>query len=180
MSILRVSNVQNLKNNKINFDNRKKDLENEKKAKELTLKKERNSKYKDWYQLNRKHSNKLIDLAINNPKANALLYFLLDNMDGYNAVQCSSVVLQEALGMSRTTSYRHLKFLADEGFIAILKSGTANIYVVNDDLAWSSWSNNKKYCKFPTNVILSKSENEVYLKKIKSKKTKELEIKKGL
>lgn len=180
MGILTVSNVQDLKNNKISFDNRKKDLENEEKVKELALKKERNSKYKDWYQMNRKHSSKLIALAINNPKANALLYFLLDNMDGYNAVQCSSVVLQEALGMSRTTSYRHLKFLADEGFIAILKSGTANIYVVNDDLAWSSWSNNKQYCKFPANVILSKSENEEYFKKIKAKKNKELEIKKGL
>ena len=180
MNSLNISHESDIKTNSISFEERQKQIAEEKKQEEINLKKQRGSKYKDWYQLNRAHSTKLIDLAIKNPKANALLYFLLDNMDGYNAVQCSSLVLQEALGMSRTTSYRHLKYLSEHGFIAILKSGTANIYVVNDDLAWSSWSNNKQYCKFPTNVILSKNENEEYLKKVKAKKTKTLEIKKGL
>ncbi|MDO4589183.1 replication/maintenance protein RepL [Clostridium thermobutyricum] len=131
------------------------------------------SKFKDFYQINKKHSDKLIALALKNPKANALLLFILNNMDGLNALQCSSVVLQEALGMSRTTIYRLIKYLQQNGFIAVLKSGTSNVYVVNDDLAWSSWSNNKQYCKFPATVMLSGTENSEFLQKLKvAKKTK--------
>ncbi|MGL5647181.1 MAG: helix-turn-helix transcriptional regulator [Clostridium sp.] len=138
------------------------------------------SKFKNFYQINKEHSNKLIALAMKNPKAHGLLLFILDNMDGLNALQCSSVVFQEALGMSRTTIYRLIKFLEENGFIAILKSGTNNVYVVNDDLAWSSWGNNKKYCKFPATVILSGSENSEFLnqlKKVKKTKTPKVEIK---
>lgn len=131
------------------------------------------SKFKDFYQINKKHSDKLITLALKNPKANALLLFILNNMDGLNALQCSSVVLQEALGMSRTTIYRLTKYLQQNGFIAILKSGTSNVYIVNDDLAWSSWGNNKQYCKFPATVMLSGTENAEFLQKLKvAKKTK--------
>ena len=131
------------------------------------------SKFKDFYQINKKHSDKLITLALKNPKANALLLFILNNMDGLNALQCSSVVLQEALGMSRTTIYRLTKYLQQNGFIAILKSGTSNVYIVNDDLAWSSWGNNKQYCKFPATVMLSGTENAEFLQKLKvAKKSK--------
>ncbi|EOU1829626.1 ArsR family transcriptional regulator [Clostridium perfringens] len=181
MMALKVGNEKSIIENKVTFEERTEFLNATQLKESLEKENERKSKFKDWYQVNREHSDKLINLAIKNPKANALLYFLLDNMDGYNAVQCSSVVFKEALGMSRTTSYRYLKYLADNGFIAILKSGTANIYVINDDLAWSSWGKNKKYCKFPANVILSATENKDYienLKKVKSKKTKALEVKK--
>lgn len=131
------------------------------------------SNFKDFYQINKKHSDKLITLALKNPKANALLLFILNNMDGLNALQCSSVVLQEALGMSRTTIYRLTKYLQQNGFIAILKSGTSNVYIVNDDLAWSSWGNNKQYCKFPATVMLSGTENAEFLQKLKvAKKAK--------
>ena len=131
------------------------------------------SKFKDFYQINKKHSDKLITLALKNPKANALLLFILNNMDGLNALQCSSIVLQEALGMSRTTIYRLTKYLQQNGFIAILKSGTSNVYIVNDDLAWSSWGNNKQYCKFPATVMLSGTENAEFLQKLKvAKKSK--------
>ncbi|ELC8423362.1 hypothetical protein G6Z12_13590 [Clostridium perfringens] len=181
MMALKVGNEKSIIENKVTFEERTEFLNTTHLKESLKKENERKSKFKDWYQVNREHSDKLINLAIKNPKANALLFFLLDNMDGYNAVQCSSVVFKEALGMSRTTSYRYLKYLADNGFIAILKSGTANIYVINDDLAWSSWGKNKKYCKFPANVILSATENKEYienLKKVKSKKTKALEVKK--
>lgn len=141
----------------------------------------RKSKFKNFYQINKQHSDKLVALALKNPKANALLLFILNNMDGLNALQCSSIVLQEALGMSRTTIYRLIKYLQANGFIAILKSGTNNVYVVNDDLAWSSWGNNKQYCKFPATVILSGSENAEFLQNLKvAKKSKitALELKK--
>lgn len=95
-----------------------------------------------------------------NPKAFKILLFLLDHMDKYNAVMCSYTVIQEALGMGRTTASTAVKLLKEHGFIAVLKSGTSNVYVVNNDLAWNSWGNNVQYCEFPANVIISASEQE--------------------
>jgi hypothetical protein len=96
-------------------------------------------------------------------------------MDSYNAVMCSYRVFEEVLNLSKQTITRSIKILKDNGFIAIYKSGTSNVYIVNDNLAWSSWGNNKKYCKFPTNVILSYSENE-RLNEIKPVKLKQVTI----
>lgn len=54
--------------------------------------------------------------------------------------------------------------LIKEGFIYICKSGTSNIYVVNNDLTWNSWGNNVQYCEFPANIVLSACEQEARLK----------------
>ena len=43
------------------------------------------------------------------------------------------------------------------------KSGTSNVYIVNPDVAWTSYGNQKQYCKFQANVLLSSSENAEYL-----------------
>jgi len=59
--------------------------------------------------------------------------------------------------------------------IAVLKSGTSNVYAINDSIAWNSWGTNVKYSKFPANVVLSIEEQEKsYQNKIKTQKNKEL------
>lgn len=162
----------------VTFEQRQKELEEEQRREEEQRKREMQSPYSNWYQFNRQHSDKMIWLATNHPKAQAILLFLLDQMDKYNAVVCSYQVLQETLGIAQATIARGIKVLKDKGFIAIYKSGTSNVYVVNDDLAWSSWGNNRQYCKFPANVILSATENQEYLDKIKANKIKLLDVKK--
>ena len=52
------------------------------------------------------------------------------------------------------------QFLTENGFIYIKKSGTANVYLLNPEIMWKSWSNNMKYCEFPANVIITESEQE--------------------
>lgn len=159
------------------FEERQIEIEKMKAAEEKTRKMEKQSPYKNWYQFNKAHTKNAIWLASNHPKAYAILLFLLDQMDEYNAVMCSYQVLQEALEVSQVTVARSVKILKEKGFVAILKSGTSNIYVINDDLAWSSWSTNKKYCKFPTNVVLSATENQDYLDKVEQAKFKTLSVK---
>lgn len=166
-----------LENNSMTFDERQRQLDQERKQEEEQRKREKQSPFSNWYQMNREHSDKMIWLATNHPKAHGILLFLLDQMDNYNAIICSSQVLQEALGISRTTVFRALTILNEKGFIATYKSGTSNVYVVNDDLAWSSWGDNRKYCKFPANVILSATENQTILDTIKASKMKMVEIK---
>ena len=99
-------------------------------------------------------------VQLKHPKAAAIISFLVDQMDNHNAVMCSYKVLEEVLGVSSETIRRNIKILKENGYIAVLKSGTSNVYAVNDSIFWKSWGNNKQYSKFPANIILSLSEQE--------------------
>lgn len=162
--------------NEVSFEQRARDLKAQEQVEQEELKKQKKSPFSSFYQINKKHSENLMWLVSANPNAYRILLFLLDHMDKYNAVMCSYVVIQEALNMSRATASRAVKLLKERGFIAILKSGTSNVYVVNNDLAWNSWGNNVQYCEFPANVIISATEQEERAKTV-DKSFKSIEIK---
>ncbi len=129
-------------------------------SEEKVLQAAHKSPFSQFYQVNKNHSDELIWLVKENRSAYCILLFLTNHMDKYNAVMCSYTVLQEALGVSPATIRRAIKLLKENGYIHIYKSGTSNVYVLNPDLVWNSWGNNKQYCQFPVNVILSKSEQK--------------------
>lgn len=162
------------------FDNRKRHIEQEKRAERLKQTKEekerKKSPFNNFIQLNDKKMAILRHCSTDNPKALSVLLFILEYMDNYNAVVCSYQVLQEALDFSQATVARSIKYLKDKNLIYVKKTGTANVYIVNPELVWRSWGNNKKYCQFPANVLLAESEQEAI--KISYTKNKELEIKK--
>jgi hypothetical protein len=163
MKEISVGSKRNSRNpNSRTFEERQMELDAIEKAEAAAEKRKKNSPYKKWYQFNLAHNKDMMWLAKNASKAHLILLFLLEQMDGYNAVMCSYQALCEALDIGRTTASTAVKVLKDKGFIAILKSGTSNVYVVNDELAWKSWGKNRKYCKFPANVILSANENPEY------------------
>ena len=87
-----------------------------------------------------------------------ILLFIVEHMDKLNALVCSYKVFEDALGISQATVARAIKTLKDKGMIYVMKSGSSNVYIMNDEVAWKSWGSNKKYCKFPANVILSKND----------------------
>jgi len=144
----------------VSFEERQKQLEDEAKKEQERMERERGSSYSRWAQFNLEHSKKLMWLAIKHPKAHSMLYFLVDNMDEYNAVICSYKVLEEVFGIAKATVTRTVRVLKDCGLIAVLKSGTSNVYAINDKIFWKSWGTNRKYSKFPANVVLSMSEQE--------------------
>ena len=78
-------------------------------------------------------------------------------MDKYNAVVCSYKVFQEALGIGQATVARSVKYLKDNGFLYIYKSGTSNVYVANKKSCVEQLGNNQEYCEFPANIVLSKA-----------------------
>ena len=154
-----------LKDSDITFEQRKHELERlNKQDKERWEREEREraqaskSPYKDWAQLNRKNVVHLIKAAQENPTALSVLLFLIENMNKMKAIVASYAVIQEVLGMSKPTVTRSIKYLKEKGFIAIYKSGSSNVYVVNNDLVWTNYGNKVMYSKFPANVILSASE----------------------
>ena len=121
---------------------------------------EKNTPFNRWTQFNNDHTREMMWLALKHPKAHAILYFLVDQMDQYNAVMCSYAVLQEMLDVSKETIRVNIKILKEHGYIAVLKSGSSNVYAINDCVFWKSWGNNKIYSKFPASVVLALSEQE--------------------
>lgn len=164
--------------NNISFYEREKELDEILLQQEEKIKKSKNSPFTRWTQFNNERTKEWIWLMLNYPKASAILLFLVDQMDHYNAVMCSYQVLQEVFNTSQSTVTRSIKILKDNGFIAVIKSGTSNIYAINDDIYWKSYGNNKKYSKFPANIVLSLSEQDVdyqaKFNKVKSSKVKEV------
>lgn len=140
-------------------------MEEDQKKKKKEAKK---SPYREFIQINRGEIGHLIGLA-DHPQAFKLLLFIMENMDGYNSLACSYTVMEERFGISHATVWRNIKYLEEHGYIAIYKSGSCNIYTLSPELAWQSWGANIKYCKFPSNVMISGSEQKSRTK-LKQKK----------
>lgn len=125
-------------------------------------------KNRDFIQLYRDHIDDVAKLARDNGKAYDLFMLLVKHMDGTNALAVSNVALSELLQVTTRTIQRAVKYLKDNGWICVLKTGTSNVYIVNPEVAWTSYGNQKQYCKFQANVLLSSSENAEYLKNPKA------------
>ncbi len=125
-------------------------------------------KNRDFIQLYRDHIDDVAKLARDNGKAYDLFMLLVKHMDGTNALAVSNVALSELLQVTTRTIQRAVKYLKDSGWICVLKTGTSNVYIVNPEVAWTSYGNQKQYCKFQANVLLSSSENAEYLKNPKA------------
>ena len=80
--------------------------------------------------------------------ASSILNFIMEHMDYHNALCCSYAVFMDYFEVSKPTVSRAIKLLKDNGFIDVLKSGTSNVYIVNHEVAWTSYGEDKKMCKF--------------------------------
>ena len=183
MSELFVGKDKDCKNvNSMTFEKRKNDIENLELLEELKRKKEKQSPYERWIQVNKDYYKAEDKLMVQSPIAYRIFKFLINNMDGYNSVVCSYKVIQEYFGISQVTVARAIKLLKEKKYIEIYKSGTSNIYAINKNIVWNSWGNNFKYAKFGANILLSESEQEKKDKdiKIKHEKVKHINIQKEL
>lgn len=106
----------------------------------------------------------LTKMAGENYTAYRVFQLICKNMDGTNALVISMNALSEIMQLSRQSISKAVKYLKENGWIDVLKSGTSNVYVVNPDVAWTSYGEQKAYCKFNANVLLCASENTEYLK----------------
>lgn len=104
-----------------------------------------------------------------------LFMFICEHMDGYNALMASYQVFVDYTGKSRVTCSKAVNWLYDNGYIDILKSGTSNVYIVNQNIAWTSYGNQKKYCKFNGNVLISAGENKDWFYRHQNNKFKKLD-----
>jgi len=145
------------------------DKERERRLRELDLQEEEEQaqreqakKNRNFVQLYRDNMPEIRWLMSKNGTAAGILFFILEHMDGKNALACSYAVFEDYFEVSKPTVTRALKLLRDNGFIGVLKMGTSNVYVVNTDIAWTSWNNQKEYAFFEGNILVSKKENKDY------------------
>ncbi|MGL6186080.1 MAG: replication/maintenance protein RepL [Clostridium chrysemydis] len=136
---------------------------------EDSMKRARKSPFNNFVQFNKDMYKAEDWLMKESPIAYRIFKFLINNMDDYNAVICSQTVLQEQFEVSRATVSRALKLLKDQGYVAVFKSGTSNVYALNDKIVWKSWGTNYRSSKFPANVLLSLSEQEEKTKRVQHK-----------
>ena len=89
----------------------------------------------NFVQFYRNEIGSIRELIKDEPKAASLFLFLSEKMDQENALIVSQETLSEYFGISKRTIIRQLNVLKEKGFIEIIKSGTANVYLVNANIA---------------------------------------------
>jgi hypothetical protein len=116
------------------------------------------------------------ELAIREPKAFSLFWFLVEQMDKENALIISKETLAELHNCSVRTITRQIGILKKEKFIEVVKSGVNNVYLINASIAWTADGNRKQYAKFRAQVVISATEQESTSTKIKANRTKQLNL----
>ena len=160
----------------LTFEERHQQIQEQEEREKEERERAKKSPYDNWVQVN-KDAYKAEDwLMAKSPIAYRIFKFLINNMDGYNAVVCSYQVLQEYFDVSKDTVRRSVKLLKEKQYVDVHKSGTSNIYTVNKQIAWNSWGTNFRYAKFGANIILSEEE-QVEPTQIKTVKHKEVILK---
>lgn len=123
---------------------------------------EKKAKNHNFIQLYKDNMPELRWLSMNHSFAHGLLFFILEHMDNRNALACSYSVFEDYFEKSRSTIYRGVKLLEENGFLDVMKMGTSNVYIINENLAWTDKNSNKKYAKYDGKILISKKENKDY------------------
>jgi hypothetical protein len=114
-----------------------------------------------WVQTERSAHERLAKLAMSHPRATSVLHTLVSKMGRHNAVVASLPNLVKLTGASRNTLIRALTVLREQNWIEVRQigaSGTTNVYVVNDRVAWSGARDGIRYSLFSAAVLVSDDE----------------------
>jgi len=97
------------------------------------------SKQNTWVQTERAAHEAWAKLAMNSPRAAALMHHLVANMGSQNAVVVNQKTLSKMLGCTVRTVQRAVADLVADRWIQAVNlggAGTVNAYVINDQIAW--------------------------------------------
>ncbi|EJX9346700.1 helix-turn-helix domain-containing protein [Proteus mirabilis] len=113
-----------------------------------------------YYMMSRAAEKNLRALQIANPSAALVFSVIRENMQiGTNAVAVSNTALCKIIGKSRATVTRAIKHLADHNYVDIVKIGTTNTYVVNEQVAFAGSAGQRK-AVFSATVMAHECEQE--------------------
>ena len=78
---------------------------------------------------------------------------------GTNALTISQAALCKILGSSRTTIYRASKYLAENNYVQLIKTGNVTTYVVNEQVAFAGSAGQRK-AVFSTTLVAHECEQD--------------------
>lgn len=114
---------------------------------------------KDFVMMFRQFMSEIADLGMADPQALRVLLFICRHMDTKNSLAVTMELMSDMLKLSRQTISAKVKYLKERGWITIYKLGRQNVYMVNPDVFWTAYADQKAYAKFETTVMLSYEDN---------------------
>lgn len=125
---------------------------------EEVYRRKKKSTYRNWGQWNYARTKGFEKVAAKNGLAAAIFLYMARKSDKYNKLICSYKVFQEEFDVSERSVGRAIRLLEENKLITIYKSGTSNVYVLDDNVTWKSEGWRHDYCEFDSKVILARSE----------------------
>jgi len=99
-------------------------------------------------------------LMLSNSAAANVFCLFMQYMDKQNCLIVSMDTVGSKLGMARSTVYRAVKYLRDNKYIAVYKSGSTNVYTLNANIVWKDRGDRKSEALLYGSVLLSLDEQE--------------------
>lgn len=127
-----------------------------------------------FYSFNQKNYKAKLHLSMHHPKANAILDFMISEMDGTNAICISQATLSKVFGITRQALRPYIDILVEKKFIEIFKSGNMNCYAVNAFVVFTQGDANLWKAKFTATMYIDYEEQTA---DIKTKYSKTIEKK---
>ncbi|MFT6902993.1 MAG: hypothetical protein ACJAXS_003213 [Colwellia sp.] len=129
-----------------------------------------------FFAYNKQNYKAKVQLAIDEPVANSILEFFVNEMDNTNAICVSMTVLEKLFKKSRQTLAKHIQVLVKRNFIDIFKIGNMNAYAINAFVVFTQGDANLWKAKFSATMYLDYDEQTAMIKK---EYTKQITTKKG-
>lgn len=123
-----------------------------------------------YYMMSRAAEKNLRALQRENSNASLVFSVIRENMQiGTNAVTISNEALAKILGVSKRTIVRATKHLKDKQYVQVIKIGTSNTYVVNEQVAFAGSAGQRK-AVFSATVVAHECEQEEGWEEVKKLK----------
>ena len=116
--------------------------------------------FKNFIQVNCEYSTFLSNLAIEHPRAFAILLYLEKKANSYNALSITYGTLCEQFKISTTTVWRQLNVLKKEKLIYFKKEKGHNFCIINPDVMWKGTPTQRNLCEFPRNLFIDKDKKD--------------------
>jgi len=95
------------------------------------------------------------------PTALKVFTWLIEKADKRNAIIVSYATISIGLSLAERTIRNSIVYLKEKNFLTVLKSGTTNVYVLNDRIVWKDTADKKdRFSQFSAEVIITASEQE--------------------
>lgn len=111
----------------------------------------------NFVMFDREHLTQIRTLQAIDSRAATLFMFFAQYMDTANSLIVSADIIADKLKWSKTTVYRKISFLRDNGFIETRRTGGSLIYFMNASVVWTTHSDKKQYAEY-CRVLISRNE----------------------